>query len=77
MDELAIAIWQNYSNDEVWDAIMAPGKSPLMDDVEDVTEVVADLLELVERTPSFAPGDLTHDQAVAAIRGRWAARLCL
>lgn len=56
----ATAVWQNGTNDQVWDAIFDGGEF-----------IAAHLLERIERTPDFTVGDLTHDECVASILRRY------
>jgi hypothetical protein len=56
----ALAIWQNGSNDDVWDAVFKRG-----------VDVAGELLEIIRRVPDFTVGDLTHEQCVAAIERRY------
>lgn len=55
----ALGIWQNGSNDDVWDACFERG-----------IDVAGELLTRIEGTPDFTVGDLTHEQVVAAILRR-------
>lgn len=57
----ALAIWQNGSNDDVWEAIFTRGEF-----------VAGELLERIERSQDeFLVGDLTQEQAVAQILRRY------
>ncbi len=81
VEDYALGIWQNGSNDDVWDACFGwpaetrrdfpelvysdpecypPGQTPGLSDV------AGELLERMIAT-GFTVGDLTHDEAVAAI----------
>lgn len=56
----ALAIWQNGSNDDVWDAIFRGGE-----------DLAGELLAIIERVPDFTVGDLTHDEVIANIVRRY------
>lgn len=80
--EYALAIWQNGTNDDVWNACFR-----WADDAPELTygdpeaypageepgleDVAGELLERIIATPDFTVGDLTHDQVIAAITRRW------
>lgn len=81
VEDYALAIWQNGSNDDVWDACFrwAPDAPELeRDDPEayppgyepSLLDVAGELLERIIATPDFTVGDLTHEQVVAAILRR-------
>lgn len=59
-EEKARAVWQNGSNDDVWDAIFREGE-----------DVAGELLEIIRRVPDFTVGDLTHEQVIANIERRY------
>jgi hypothetical protein len=56
----ALAIWQNGSNDDVWDAVFERGEY-----------IAGELLEIIRRVPDFTVGDLTHEQVIAQIERRY------
>lgn len=56
----ALGIWQNGTNDQVWEAVFERG-----------VDMAAELLDRIEGTPDFTVGDLTHDQVVATILRRY------
>jgi hypothetical protein len=85
VEDYALSIWQNGTNDDVWDACFGWPR-----DIRDVPEleysdpdgyppgqtpglidVAGELLERIERSPDFTVGDMTHEQVVAAIVRRW------
>ena len=81
VSEYALGIWQNGSNDDVWDACFrwAPDAPELEHDYPDayppdetpgLADVAGELLERIIATPDFAVGDLTHEQVIAAILKR-------
>lgn len=82
VNEYALGIWQNGTNDDVWDAIFRwrddapddltfefPDAYPT-GETPGLLDVAAELLERIEATPDFTVGDLTHEQVVAAILRR-------
>lgn len=79
VEEYALSIWQNGTNDDVWDACFR-WRDDAPDDLEydnpeaypahetpGLLDVAGELLERIEATPDFTVGDLTHEQVVAAI----------
>lgn len=77
-EEYALAVWQNGSNDDVWDACFrwAQDAPELEYDDPDahppgetpgLLDVAGELLERIRNTPDFTVGDLTHEQVMAAI----------
>jgi hypothetical protein len=56
----ALGIWQNGSNDDVWNAIFERGE-----------DVAGALLEIIRRVPEYTVGDLTHEQVIANIERRY------
>ena len=58
--EEALGIWQNGSNDDVWDAVFTRG-----------VDVAGELLEIIRRVPDYTVGDLTHEQVIASIERRY------
>lgn len=72
--DVAVTIWAYGSDDEVWEAIFDPAKSRLVPDNVDLggsINLAAELLERIQRTPGFQPGDLDQQAAIAAILRRY------
>lgn len=81
VEDYALAIWQNGSNDDVWNACFE-----WADDVPELThsipeaygyesprliDVAAELLGRIVASPDFTVGDLTHEQVIATILKRY------
>lgn len=72
--DLAADVWAYGSSDDVWEAIFDPAKSRLVPDDVDLggsINLAAELLERIQRTPGFQPGDLDQPAAIAAIIRRY------
>jgi hypothetical protein len=59
-EQEANGLWENGTNDDVWNAIFGPGG----------LDIAGHLLERIERT-DFTVGDLTNEQCVASILRRY------
>jgi hypothetical protein len=79
VEDYALALWQNGTNDDVWDACFRWADDTPELEHEDpdaypegptLTDVAGELLERIIATPDFTVGDLTHEQVVAAILRR-------
>lgn len=83
VEDYALGIWQNGTNDDVWDACFRWTDNPPVELVyEDpeayppghtpgLVDVASELLERIMRSPDFTVGDLTHEQVIAAIVRRY------
>jgi hypothetical protein len=79
VEDYALAIWQNESNDTVWDACFRWTDNPPIEleydepeayppgETPGLIDVAGELLERIRATPDFTVGDLTHDEVIAAI----------
>lgn len=77
--DIALAVWQGGSNDDVWTAAFEPHRSRLVPvgvDFGSSALLAAELHARIAQDPTFTVGDLTQEQALSAIARRYP-YLCL
>lgn len=72
-EQIAQDVWSYGTNDDVWEALFELPRSRFAprDTNIDHVELASELLDRIERDPSFRVGDLTHEQVIAAVHRRY------